>query len=158
MSRLLRRGTTKKLARPKAKNEGEGMSKTRYDELLSKARAFHKAHPEVKEAFRKTTLQLIDRGFKHWSAGAVIDIVRWEGSKGNTTNKGDFKINDHCAPFYARDFRHHNPEHREFFRIRRQSSRKTPGSGLPELTPDDFPYGDPNPDESLDEPIQERLI
>src|SRR5436190_17628290 len=111
--------------------------KSRHDELRERAKAFHVTHPDVMELFERFTLELITRGFKHYGAQAVFERVRWETPAGED-GLSSFKVNNDYAAFYARSFRARHPEHRGFFRLRKQRSKDKPASELPELGPDNY--------------------
>jgi len=77
---------------------------------------YHEANPKVYELFCKFTNQVINRGFKNFSAESIINQIRWFTSIETT---GDvFKINDHYKPHYSRKFMKDNPQHEGFFRTR----------------------------------------
>src|SRR5271157_1003609 len=88
------------------------------DELVArsedhrKLRAFHKfhrAHPEVLDFLVQEIRLRIDHGFTAFSYHSLWQYARWklEMEKG----PGDtFKMNDHCAPFFARAITILHPE------------------------------------------------
>ena len=114
--------------------------KTRYEEILEQARAYHKKHPEVWDLFCRFTLIQIKKGFKHYGAHAIFQRIRWETDKPNVDGLSEFKIANNHFPFYARAFMKKYPEHKGFFRIRRQFSADRPATGKPGPGPKDFPY------------------
>jgi hypothetical protein len=76
---------------------------------------YHQDNPQVYVAFKDFTWKTIARGFKHYSAKGVFELVRWHtGVAGND----QFKINNNYTPFYARLFEKDYPEHAGFFRQR----------------------------------------
>jgi hypothetical protein len=77
---------------------------------------FHQQNPHVYELFKKFTKQVIDRGYKQHSARDIIHRIRWETTV--VTNDGEFKVNDHHSPYYARMWMREHPEHPDFFRTR----------------------------------------
>jgi len=77
---------------------------------------FHAENPRVFELFARFTMQVIRRGFKHYSADAIVHRIRWE--TGVETHGDTFKINDHWVCCYARLFEREYPEHQGFFRNR----------------------------------------
>lgn len=89
-----------------------------YEEFLK----FHQQNPQVWVLFEKFTLECINRGFKRYSADAVIHRVRWETDI--VTVGGIFKINDHHVTYYARMFHANHLEHEGFFKIRELTSLK----------------------------------
>lgn len=87
---------------------------------------FDADNPKVWELFVRFTKQLIVRGFKHYSADAVLHRVRWETA---VETHGDvWKVNNNHTPYYARKFERAYPEHAGFFRKRELRS----GQGQPE--------------------------
>jgi len=77
---------------------------------------FHVENPRVYELFERFTLQVIKRGFKHYSADAICHRLRWE--TGIETRGDDRKINNNFVSAYARLFERDHPEYRGFFRKR----------------------------------------
>lgn len=114
---------------------------SRYDEIEEQAINFYKEHPEVWTLFCKFTFELINRGFKHYSAQhGVFSQIRWHTDKPDIDGLSTFKINNNYSAFYARWFMKKYPEHDGFFRTRHQTSLENDATNLPELTPNDFPY------------------
>ena len=112
---------------------------TRHDELKDAVTAFHKAHPQVWILFDRFTRDRIKRGFKHYSAKAIFERVRWETDQAITADE-DFKLNNNFPAFYARRWMKMNPEHDGFFRTRKQISKQAEAANLPELTPGYFDH------------------
>ena len=75
------------------------------------------ANPQVWRLFERFTFELIRRGFRHYSADAVLHRVRWETATA-IADQSTFKINNNWSAFYARKFRDLHPKHAEFFRLR----------------------------------------
>ncbi len=74
---------------------------------------YHLDNPHIYLEFEKKTMQAIGKGFKHWSAEGIFNVIRWETS---ITAKDDvFKINNNYKSFYARLFEKQNPEYVGFF-------------------------------------------
>ena len=78
---------------------------------------FHESNPFVYQTFCKRTIQMIEAGRKHYSARAIIEVVRWDIDV--QTSAEEFKINNNHIPFYARMFMTAYPEHDGFFRTRK---------------------------------------
>ena len=114
------------------------MLKTRLEELREACQRFHEANPDVWELFVKFTNDRIGLGFKNYGANAIIERIRWETDSGST-DSSQFKVNDHFPPFYARRFMAMYPEHKGFFRLRKQTSQDDPALNRGELGPDDYP-------------------
>ena len=98
---------------------------SRHQELKIKTQEFHAKHPEVWVLFERFSLQLIKRGFKHYSARGVWHRIRWETATPRYMEKDDqgFKLGNNHTPFYARAFMKRYPEYGEFFRTRYQTSK-----------------------------------
>jgi hypothetical protein len=106
----------------------------RQDEMREQVAEFHRQHPEVWRLFVRFTFQMIERGYRNYSAKAIFERIRWEKDAG-----GDgvtcFKLNNNYTAFYARRFARAHPEHAEFFRTREQPSAAEFPSRRPQLTP-----------------------
>ncbi len=85
-------------------------------DIENKFYEYHKENPQIYAEFKKITLNLIGRGFKHYSAKGVFEIVRW--STGVSANDNIFKINNNYTPLYARLFEKEFPNMKDFFRKR----------------------------------------
>lgn len=82
----------------------------------SKFCTYHSANPHIYEAFKKIALATIKKGFKHYSANGIFEIIRW---KTGISADGDcFKVNNDYRAFYARLFAKHYPKYKDFFRTR----------------------------------------
>ena len=112
------------------------MSETRLEEMRDQCEAFHRDHPKVWLLFRRFTGELIKRGFKHGSARAVWEHIRWETAEADTT-EAEFKLNNNHHPFYARAFMNAYPKHDGFFRTRVQISAEGDATKLSPLGPGD---------------------
>jgi hypothetical protein len=110
---------------------------TRHEQMKKAAQTFHGEHPEVLKLFIKFTFEKIRQGFKHYSASAVFQRIRWETARPEY-EPIEFKLNNNHIPFYARSFMGHYPDHKGFFRTRHQISREHSASKYPELTPKDY--------------------
>lgn len=114
--------------------------KTRYEEMQEQVTRFHKQHPEVWDLFVRFTFEMIDRGFKNYSAQhGIFARIRWEIDAGGN-GASEFKINNNYSAFYARRFMKAYPEHDGFFRTRIQSSKDENATNLAELAPRDYDY------------------
>jgi hypothetical protein len=77
---------------------------------------YNEQNPKVYELFCKFTNQVINKGFKNFSAESIINQIRWFTSIETTGNS--FKINNDLKPYYARQFMKDNPQYEGFFRTR----------------------------------------
>ena len=112
--------------------------RNRREDMRKQCEEFHKDHPEVWDLFVRFTFEMINRGFKHYSAQhGIFARIRWEiDAGGNGTS--EFKINNNYSAFYARRFMVMYPEHEGFFRTREQTSAKRNATGLPEMVPNNY--------------------
>lgn len=95
---------------------------SRAEEIDRRAREFVEANPEVWRLYCKYALELISRGWSHYSSDAVVHRIRWHHAI-ETTDR-DFKINDHYTAPFARMFHRAYPEHAGFFRLRERPSEE----------------------------------
>jgi len=112
---------------------------TRRDEMVAQVAAFHENHPEVWDLFVQFSFQMINRGYKNYSANAIFERIRWEKDAGGD-GVTQFKLGNNYRAFYSRRFMRVYPEHEGFFRTRDQKSGDQPATHLPELTPNDYEY------------------
>ena len=98
--------------------------RTRLDELKEEFLKFDEECPRVWQYFQMFTFDRIYRGFKRFSAYAVIERIRWETELPDT--EGEFKISNNHRPFYARAFMEAFPQHVGFFQLNEQISRLHP--------------------------------
>ncbi len=86
-------------------------------EKTSEFMEYHKANPQIWEAFQRKTFEAIRRGFGHYGARAIIELIRWETGVAADGEDG-FKVNNNWPPYYGRMFERTYPEHTGFFRRR----------------------------------------
>lgn len=113
--------------------------KTRLEEMREQVTRFHEEHPEVWDLFVRFSVEMINRGYKTYSAQSVIERIRWEKDAGSDGSIS-FKINNNYTAFYSRRFMKVYPQHKGFFRTRYQVSDDCDATCLPELTPQDYEY------------------
>jgi hypothetical protein len=77
---------------------------------------YHAENPQVYQAFKKLTIQTIQKGFRHYSAKGIYELIRWH--TGTAGNDG-FKVSNNYTPFYARLFEKDYPQYRGYFRKRK---------------------------------------
>lgn len=77
--------------------------------------SYDKENPQIWKEFERFTLQTISRGFRHYSAKGIFEIIRWH--TGIFANKG-FKVNNNFTPDYSRKFESVYPQHKGFFEQR----------------------------------------
>jgi hypothetical protein len=78
---------------------------------------YDKENPEVWAAFERITLRTIDKGFKHYSAKGVFELVRWH-TGASAANGDGLKVNNNYTASYSRKFMEIHPLHDGFFRKR----------------------------------------
>ena len=111
--------------------------KTRLDEMRQQVQNYHEKHPEVWDLFVRFSFEMINRGYKNYSAKAIFERIRWEKDAGGD-GVSYFKLGNNYPSFYARRFMAMYPEHEGFFRTREQTSAKRNATGLPEMVPNDY--------------------
>lgn len=112
--------------------------RSRFDEMQEQVTEYHNKYPKVWELFAKFTFDRIGRGFKHYSAKAVFEQIRWETDQANVDPEKQFKVGNNYHSFYARRFMRMYPEHDGFFRTREQTSKRDRPIGMRELGPGDY--------------------
>ncbi len=81
---------------------------------------YHQDNPEIYEAFKRITFNLIDKGRQYYGAKGIIEVIRYHtitASKSSAITN-DFKINNNYAPDYARKFMDDYPQYFGFFKTR----------------------------------------
>lgn len=68
------------------------------------------------QEFERVTMNLISRGFKHFSADGVGHILRYETGFRESVM---LKINNNSIALLARKFMEDHPEHGAFFQLRK---------------------------------------
>lgn len=113
------------------------MSLSRKDEMREQCQSFHRSHPEVWDLFVLYSRQMIDKGYRQYSAQSVFERIRWEKDAGGD-GVDTFKLNNNYVAFYARRFMTMYPQHEGFFRTREQKSKDEFATHQNELTPRDY--------------------
>lgn len=85
------------------------------DKMAVKFQQYHQRNPEIFEAFRDKTLEIIRQGRKYYGAKGIIEVLRWERA---VSGDDGFKINNNYAPYYARMFEAKLPKYKGFFKKR----------------------------------------
>lgn len=81
------------------------------------AQEFHSAHPEVYRLFAGMARRAIGRGLAKFSARTIWEVIRWESTAGE--HAGEFKLNDHFCPWFARKYLQEPECPPGFFELRR---------------------------------------
>lgn len=77
---------------------------------------YDEENPQIWHKFLEFARKTTERGFKHYSAKGIFELIRWHtGVKGNDA----FKLNNNYHADYARKAMREFPdEFRDFFRLR----------------------------------------
>ncbi len=86
-------------------------------EKYAKFVAYHKTHKWIWGEFERVALELIAEGERHWSADAVLHVVRFQCRKDKKAGE-EFKVNNNASSGFARAFERKYPQHVGFFEIR----------------------------------------
>ena len=78
---------------------------------------YNELNPTVYPRFLKIALETHAKGFKRYSANAILEVVRYFTSVAE--NGGKFKINNNVTPMFARQAVKDRPELNGFFELRR---------------------------------------
>lgn len=81
---------------------------------------FDREHPEAFRLFVKYAHLARARGMKCFSAGTILDIIRWE--EAGVNGGSDFKVNNDFAAPMARRLIREEPSFDGFFELRRTRS------------------------------------
>lgn len=84
---------------------------------------YHQENPQMYEAFKRFTFQVIESGRPYFSASGIMERIRWY-TLIESRSADSFKVNENIKPFYARKFEMDYPEHKGFFRQRRSVADK----------------------------------
>ncbi len=76
---------------------------------------WHRANPDVWAEFEKITLDLINKGRKHYGAKAIMEVIRFNRAIGGGR---EFKINNNFTAYYVRVFEEKYKIHKGFFETR----------------------------------------
>ncbi|MEM1212977.1 MAG: hypothetical protein AAGI68_11855 [Planctomycetota bacterium] len=95
-------------------------SRTR-EPLWVRFERFDDQHPEVYRAFCRIVEQLLQRRRTHYSADAILHVIRYETAISGADVE-PYKINNDYAAFYARKWLAEHPAHPAFFALRKQKA------------------------------------
>jgi hypothetical protein len=76
---------------------------------------YDKENPEIWDLFVKYAFEAKNKGFEHYSANGIFEVIRWHTKAHG--NDG-FKVNNTYRPDYSRKIMNLYPEFDGFFRIR----------------------------------------
>lgn len=117
--------------------------KSRKQELKEQFLEYHKKNPQVFTLFVQFAEELIGSGRKRGSAHAVMHRIRWHHDV-DAGDEDEFKINNNYAAWYSRLFEYKHPQHKGFFKRRRQTSADDPAK-IQRVTRSQVDKPDPNP-------------
>lgn len=86
---------------------------------MTKFEEYDDANPQLWAAFRRYAKLARRKGFKHYSARGIFEIIRWHTG---VTCPGAFKINNNLQQYYALKLMRLYPEFEGFFRIRNKKN------------------------------------
>ena len=86
------------------------------DEIDAKFQEFDAANPDIYSLFEKFTIEVINSGYKHFSADAICHRIRWYTNI--EKKRYEFKLNNNFTSRYARKFEADYPQHKGFFNLR----------------------------------------
>tara|TARA_R110002020_G_scaffold148076_2_gene323897 strand:- start:32 stop:304 length:273 start_codon:yes stop_codon:yes gene_type:complete len=81
------------------------------------------ANPQIWAEFKKFCFLAKERGYTHWSAKGVFEVIRWNTPASDTTTP--FKVCNNFTPDYARKMMKEYPEFEGFFRIKQLKASRT---------------------------------
>ena len=88
------------------------------DNTFEEFQKYHETNPQVYEMFKRFAFELINSNVKSTGVRLVIERIRWETT---IQTEGDaFKLNNNWSPYYSRMFMKDYPQHKGFFRVRKQ--------------------------------------
>jgi hypothetical protein len=92
------------------------------DPISADWHAFHVANPNVYSKFCALAQQIIDAGYTHYSADAILHRIRWHYH----VEQGDrqFVLNNNWTSRYARLWLSDHPEYAGFFETRVLKSKE----------------------------------
>lgn len=93
-------------------------------DLIAAFKKFDDDNPIVWFYFNVFVNEAMSRGKTRSSARLLVERIRWELYI-ITKSDDEFKINDHTTPYYGRKWLCLNPEHPDFFKLRKIRNDKT---------------------------------
>ena len=86
-----------------------------------KFKAYDAENPQIWNDFKKYTLEAVEKGFTHFSAEFVFNIIRWQTA---TRGSGEYKVNNNYKPWYSRKFMMEFPDHKGLFQLRKSKAEE----------------------------------
>lgn len=85
-------------------------------------KTYDKENPQIWEQFKKYAFLAKKRGFKHYSAKGIFEIIRWHTP---VYGNDGLKLNNNYHANYARKMMDEFPSYKDFFRIRLLKTART---------------------------------
>ncbi len=82
---------------------------------------YDRQNPQIWEQFVKFSKEAKQRGFSHYSAKGIFEIIRWHTP---VTGNDAYKLNNNYHADYARKMMREYEEFRDFFRTREIRARR----------------------------------
>lgn len=92
------------------------VARSNEDQFTKRFLAYLPDNLHVYRAFAREALLIAGRGFEHYSARTIIEVLRHHSAL--TEVGGAWKLNDHNTPYLARLFALMHPEHGALFEFR----------------------------------------
>lgn len=92
------------------------MAEAHADEFTPRFLAYLPDNLNVYEAFERETMRVVRRGYEHYSARTIIEVLRHNSALAGRS--GPWKLNDWHTPYLARLFALLNPSYASLFEFR----------------------------------------
>ena len=99
------------------------MEQATQTELEARFNTFLDVHPEAWTEFCRRVRQLQERGITHYSAKAIVEIIRFH-SMVDGRDAEPWKMNNSYTAYFARKWQQENPDQAGFFETRELISTK----------------------------------
>lgn len=93
------------------------------DDLDGQFETYQQTHPTIYPAFRKYALTMLERGFTHYGAKALMEVVRYHANIERGNGGDPFVINNNFTSRFARKLAQEDPRFAHFFEFRVLKSR-----------------------------------
>lgn len=98
------------------------MARLHHDKFTADFLLYLPDNLHVYEAFEREALAVARKGFKHYSARTIIEVLRHNSALAEAD--GPWKLNDWRTPYLARLFALLNPQHKDLFEFREAKAAK----------------------------------
>ena len=79
---------------------------------------FHQEHPQVYREFKAIAEQLYDKGWRHYGAGTIYEVLRYHSDTADGRDAEPYKLNNNYRSRYARRLMAEDPRFQGFFETR----------------------------------------